>query len=237
MMMRPRPLSWRWAGLVFAPALNHPSSLSSREALLDAAKPKGKIGEALVHFAHRLAHVDAAYEMTTGTMELEFDDGQDYFMVDPRSPSLRQLIREHGAEGAGDALADAFERMNKRRGLVLNAIFGCLAENGFAQDSQELEYVGRNYREFALVLDRPLTEALESEGDERAVAVALADGPNFIPQAQEKLRCSPTTCRLPQRPLPAAVPPPVALPAVTGETAARIDARADEITARTHEPR
>lgn len=226
-----------WMGL--CKALKHESSFESPEAFAAAVEPKGRIGHALLKVAQRLPNSKASVELTDGSMCIEFSDEYDSFKIAPKSRELRDLLRAMTPEDAGDHLADEYERLNSSRSRVLDAVFGCLREQGYHLDSNTVlvgleakQMVGREFREFAVELGESVTNAIEESGEERAVRQALAAEEKLADAAVEFLGRTEAGLRIDERPLRPANPPKRELPVLSAEQLSLLDERADMLLRR-----
>ena len=174
--------------------------MPTAEELVEAAQPKGRIGQAPVRFAAAPPDASASYEIAGKTFDVEFDDRLDCFRISPRSRELAGLVGRHGPEAAGDRLLADFRRLTADRARVVTALRLGLPALGYrVQDEGKKLHFGRKTREATVDVGKALTEALRSGSVTEAVRRALPTHPKL---AEDVIAALPSEA-------PATVPNPV----------------------------
>lgn len=175
-----------WMGL--CKALDTPEVFTSPDALKAAASPTGPIAQALLRLEERLTGVDGSVDLLKpGVLSLKFDDGYDRFDIDTRSKDLARRVRADGPQGAGDALAEEFIRLNGARARVLGAVWQAAAKRGWRKQVigmaffgvEDSVHLGETRREVKFNPAGPLTEALRANDPGAVLRALFADAPDF----------------------------------------------------------
>ena len=216
-----------WMGL--CKAIKKESNFDSPEAFVAAAQPKGRVGRALLRLAQRLPNARASVEIMDGSLSIDFDDEYAEFKVNPRSHELRNVIHEKGPEGAGEHLADEYDRLNTARRAVINAVFETLNRHGYSTDRSDGEHLGREFREFSLDLGVELTGTIEKFGEKRAVLSVLNSNPALGEEAVGCMHQSTVMVTLPERPLPPTRPSAIELADLADKQLTKLDERSETL--------
>jgi len=202
------------------------------EEMVEAARPKGRIGRALTRFASSLPDARASFELLANALEVEFADGLDSYKIDPRSRDLAARVRRDGSDAAGDALAGEFRRIEADRARIITALRETLPKLDFrVQDERSTLHFGRRYREAEIDLGAGLTAALRRGSASEAVRELLADHPDLADAVAGALPAEPPS-RLPEPSTTVLRPPPpssVPLSSLTNQDVARLDREARAI--------
>jgi hypothetical protein len=137
-------------------------------------KPKGRVAEMLLAMNEQLPNVEASLEITTGNIDLQFDDGFDSFEIDLRSRKVVELIKQSGPRKAASALVDEYRLYNSQRSRLLTVFKLTAQKLGWKWESgYQHWYFGASLREVAIPFGEELTKALQSSGGDTAGAIKV----------------------------------------------------------------
>ena len=200
-------------------ALDNSDAIQSDADLKKATKPTGPIATALLRVGERLTGYELSYELTTHQIHVKYGDGQDHFVLSPRSRELAEKIKTVGSSAAGDSLADEFQSINDRRRRALSAIARAAADRQWGQDSSRglkffgigsWTYLGKTRRELQISTGRPLTDLLRDRPIDIALRELLAAKPDFAEACVAKLASDDPSSPVPPLPKRALEPNPPA---------------------------
>lgn len=212
-------------------ALDHVTEGQTSEDFVRAATAKGPIGKALMRMAERLPNAKASCEVTDGSLCIDFEDGENDFVIHPKARPFVHRLRQFDFQTVGDELAEEYLKLNAARRDVLNAIRGAAARRGWAlqRTGEPSWYLGQHRREVIFDVGESLTELVRSATPAEALRQLLAAYPDFAQDALAALAHPEAKIELEERELapdpPAASP---ALPELTPALIAELDARADQ---------
>jgi len=223
-------------------ALDQGDSTQSADDLKKASEPTGPIAQALLRVGDRLAGFELSYELTTHQIHVKYADGQDHYVLSPKSRELAENIRALGSAAAGDMLADEFLSLNDRRRSALSAVARAAADRDWGQCSFRglrflgigpTAYLGKTRRELKFLGGKPLTDLLRDHPTDVALRQLLAARPDFADASVAKLASDDRSAPLQPLPRRSLEPDPPAnqpdLVELTDSTLAAMDAFASRV--------
>ena len=211
------------------------------EALAAAAKPTGRIAQAMLRVAERLPNVETSNDLLKPgvlSLELQDDDYRGSFDIDTRSRELAKRIAADGPTVVGDQLADEYLRLSTAN-VAFRAIEQAAAARTWRKD-ESIAFLGNDYvvhfgatrREISFEPDK-LRALLSRTTPEAALRKTFAADPQFAADAIAALKNPQPGIKLPTGHLkPRDLPPAPPLRALDETIVAELDAWARKTLAK-----